>query len=122
MSNPVKRLAKWTAKTVPERVKTVLEELRPNMLANAQATFPALADMESQTRQLLDGEGIALIQYPFYLNFARELWSLQRRGFSGNSLAREVDILIAKWTGRGLSPAILEAIRSQVFTIAPVGP
>ncbi len=122
MSNAINRLAKWTAKTNPERVKSVLDELRPTMLANAQAVFPQLVDMENQTRQVLDGEGISVIQYPYYLCFARELWNLQRRGFSGDSLAREVDILIAKWTGRGLSPAVLGAIRRQVFTIAPVGP
>jgi hypothetical protein len=59
----------------------------------------------------------------FYLNFGREVWSLQQKGISGASLSMECATLIAKRVARGLSLAVFEAIRSDVFNVsAPVGP
>jgi hypothetical protein len=122
MSNLLKRITKWDVKFNPTRIKEVLEQLRPNMLANVQATFPEIVAMETQVKQVLDGEGVATIDYPFYLSFGREMWRLQRAGISGDSLAREAQVLIQKWVGRGLAQPVLEVIRTQVFNIAPVGP
>lgn len=122
MSNLLKRIARWTAKTSPERIKAILEELRSTMVANMQATFPEIVMLEAQVKQVLDGESVATIDYPFYLNFARELWRLQRQGISGDSLMREVSVLMQKWVARGLAQPVLEAIRDQVFTISPPGP
>ncbi|MGQ9707698.1 MAG: hypothetical protein ACUVUR_02335 [bacterium] len=122
MSNLMKRIAKWTVKTSPERIKAILEELRPTMLANMQTSFPELVGIETQVKQVLDGEGVSTIDYPFYLDFGRELWRLQRQGISGDSLAREAQTLIQKWVGRGLAQPVLEVIRTQVFNISPVGP
>ncbi len=122
MSNLMRRIARWTVKTSPERVKATLEELRPTMLANMQAVFPELVMVEAQVKQVLDGKGVPTIQYPFYLSFGRELWRLQRQEISGDSLSREVAVLMTKWVGRGLAQPVLEAIRNQVFTIAAPGP
>ncbi len=122
MSDLMKRITKWTAKTNPERVKSTLEELRTMMINNIQTTFPELVMLEAQVRQVLDGESLSLRDYPFYLAFAREVWSKERNGLSGGSLSREVAVLIQKWVGRGLSQTILERIRNEVFSIAPPGP
>jgi hypothetical protein len=118
-----KRIKKWDIKFNTERVKETLDELRPDMLARVQAVFPGIVSMEDQVKQVLDGDGVSVIQYPFYLSFAREVWRLQRRGMSGESLALEVETLIAKWVARRLSQSVLETIRTQVFNVsAPVGP
>jgi hypothetical protein len=122
MSNLMKRIARWTVKSSPERIKAILEELRPTMLANMQTAFPELVAVETQVKQVLDGEGVSTIDYPFYLAFGRELWRLQRQGISGDSLAREAQVLLQKWVGRGLAQPVLEVIRTQVFNIAPIGP
>jgi hypothetical protein len=117
------RIAKWDAKFNTERIKAVLDELRPNMLANVQAVFPLIESMETQVKQVLDMQGISTSVYANYLAFSREVWRLKRMGVSGDSLAAECATLIAKWVARGLSLAILETIRSQVFDVsAPVGP
>jgi len=51
------------------------------------------------------------------------MWSLQRRGITGEMLAKEAAVLVAKWTARGLTSATLQDIRSDVFDIgAPVAP
>jgi hypothetical protein len=47
------------------------------------------AAMELQVKQVCDGAGVATIQYPFYLCFGQEMWSLTRKDTSGESLCKE---------------------------------
>ena len=62
-----------------------------------------------------------IIQYPFYLCFGRKMWALTRKDISGESLALEAAILITKWTARGLTSAVLQGIRTDVFNVsAPI--
>jgi hypothetical protein len=122
MSNVLKRLAKWSTKTSPERIKAVLEELRNTMTANMQAVLPELVEVETRTKQVLNENSVPTIANPGYLAFARELWSLQRRQFAGDALTREVAVLMQKWSGRGLLLPVLEQIRDQVFTVSTPTP
>jgi hypothetical protein len=122
MTDPTKRIAKWNAKYDTARIKAVLDELRPMMLANVQAVFPQLASMETQVKQVLDGEAVPTPDYPFYLSFGRQVWKLIRNEISGDSLAKEVATLISKWKDRGFSQAVLELIRTQVFNVGAPSP
>ena len=96
MMDPTRRIAKWNAKFDTTRVKATLDDLRPAMLANVTAVFPLITAMELQVKQVCDGAGVPTIQYPFYLNFGREIWALTRKEVSGESLALEAATLIAK--------------------------
>jgi hypothetical protein len=121
--DPTRRIAKWNAKYDTTRIKATLDEMRPTMLQNVTAVFPLITAMELQVKQVCDGSGVSTIQYPFYLNFGRELWALSRKDISGESYAKEAAILITKWTARGLTQAVLQAIRTDVFSVAaPVAP
>jgi len=121
--DPTKRIAKWNVKYNTERIKATLDELRPTMLANVSAVTPMITAMELQVKQVCDGAGVPTIQYPFYLSFGREMWALTRKDISGESLAIEAATLIAKWKARGLTEALLAAIRTDVFNVAaPVAP
>ncbi len=123
MMDPTKRIANWNAKFNTERIKGILDDLRPAMLASVTAVFPMITAMELQVKQTCDASGVPTIQYPFYLNFGREIWALTRKEVSGESLAQEVAVLLAKWTARGLTQAVLQAIRSEVFNVgAPIAP
>ena len=123
MMDPARRIAKWNAKFDTERVKATLDVMRPAMLANVTAVFPMITAMELQVKQVCDGAGVPTIQYPFYLCFGREIWALTRKEVSGESLAQEAAILIAKWVARGLNQAVLQAIRTDVFNVAaPIAP
>ena len=123
MIDPTKRIAKWNVKYNTERIKATLDEMRPTMLANVTAVYPMIAAMELQVKQVCDGAGVPTIQYPFYLNFGREIWALTRKEVSGESLAQEAAVLIAKWVARGLTQAVLQAIRTDVFNVAaPIAP
>jgi len=123
MIDPTKRIAKWNVKFNTERIKATLDEMRPAMLANVQAVYPMITAMELQVKQVCDSAGVPTIQYPFYLNFGRELWALSRKEVSGESLAIEAATLITKWTARGLTQAVLQSIRTDVFNVvAPSAP
>jgi len=121
--DPVRRIAKWDAKYDTATIKTTLDKMRPTMLQNVSAVFPMIASMELQVKQVLDGAGVDTTDYPGYLAFGREIWALTRKDISGESLAKAVAILVTKWTARGYTSAVLQAIRTDVFNVvAPVGP
>ena len=123
MSDVTKRIDNWDTKYNTERIKAVLDEKRPSMLAHVQSVFVSIDQMETQVKQVCDLQGVATIHYPYYLGFGREVWSLQQKGISGESLAVECAVLAAKWVARGLNLAALEAIRTGVFNVsAPAGP
>jgi hypothetical protein len=117
MGDATKRIRKWDAKYDSTRLKNDIDKMRPDMLASVTFVFPLLDAMEQQVKQTLDAKGVSIIQYPFYLNFGREMWHLRRINLSGESLAKEAATLIGKWVSRGLTQAVLEAIRSQVFDV-----
>ncbi|MBM3323148.1 hypothetical protein FJY69_06700 [candidate division WOR-3 bacterium] len=117
--DPGKRIAKWNAKFNTERVKAVLDDLRPAMLANVQAVFPLIAAMELQVKQVLDLAGVSVAQYASYLAFGRELFRITRNEMSGEAAAIEAELLIVKWVARGLTRSVLETTRTGVFNIAP---
>jgi hypothetical protein len=123
-NDPTKRIAKWDTKFDTTRIKATLDAMRPLMLSHVQAQFVSIASMEGQVKQTLDASGVGVITYPFYLDFGRELWHMtHEREMSGESAAKEAAILIAKWVARGLTQAVLQAIRSEVFNIpAPIAP
>ena len=121
--DPTKRIANWDTKYNLERVNAILTEKRPKMLEHISAAIVSLASMEQQVKQVCDGAGVPTISYPFYLCFGREMWSLSNKDISGESLAQEAATLIAKWVARGLTQAVLQAIRTDVFNVAaPIAP
>jgi len=121
-TDSAKRIARWNAKYNTERIKETLDALRPDMYTAVQAVFPLLSSMETQVKQVCDIQGVSIKDYPFYLDFGREVWHLQRIEVSGNALAEEVAVLVAKWVGRGLTQAVLEAIRFGVFNVSAPTP
>ena len=118
MIDPTKRIANWNVGYNTERIKAIVDEKRPAMLASVTAVTPMITGMELQVKQVCDGAGVPTIQYPFYLCFGREMWALSRKDISGESLAIEAATLIAKWVARGLTLAVLQAIRTDVFNVA----
>ena len=123
MIDPTKRIANWDAKFDTTRIKATLDQKRPSMLQSVTAVTPMITAMELQVKQVYDGAGASVIQIPFYLCFGREMWSLTRKELSGEAMAKEAALLIAKWKARGLTEAVLQGIRTDVFNVsAPIGP
>ena len=121
MTDPNQRLTAWQVKTNTGRVKETLDALRPEMLEHYKAAVASLCEMETKTRQTLNAAGVQTIMYVPYLSYARQLYKLSRQqGISGESFALVAKVLLEKWEARGLNPAVLAAIRTQVFdAVAP---
>lgn len=125
------RYAKWSARferdaegKLPQGSTVQMGRIlsKPEVVARIKGSFDDIYAMEGEVRQVLNSAGVSVILYPFYLAFGRQVWKLAQR-ISGESAALEAAVLAAKWTARGLSTAVLETIRTQVFGInAPVGP
>jgi hypothetical protein len=121
VTDPNQRINTWQVKTDTARTKAALDTLRPQMLENYAAAVTRLCEMETRTRQVLNSAGVQTILYVPYLDYARQLYKLSRqRGISGEGFALQAELLLGKWSGRGLDPAVLAAIRTEVFdTTAP---
>ena len=114
------RLSRYENKHNPARVADLLAVKRAEMVRKYGEYARTAAQV---SRALCDGSGVPTIQYPFYLCFGREMWSKLRKEMSGESLAQEAAVLIAKWVARGLTQAVLQAVRSEVFNVpAPIAP
>jgi hypothetical protein len=112
--DPTKRIQNWDAGYDTAAIKAKVDKKRPEMLARVSAVFPQLASVELRVKQVLD----TIIQVPFYMSFGRELWSLSNKDINGETGSQEASVLIAKWTGRGLTQSVLENIRDGIFKIA----
>ena len=75
--------------------------------------------VEVSAKGILAAHGVTTSIYPFYYAFARKLDKLCRNDIWGESLQIETALYLDLWQGRGLSRSVLEAIRTEVFGIAP---
>ena len=117
------RAEAYNSKVSGARLLVDLTALLPHMTTKFAAVTPGLVSMELSVKQVLDGAGVPTIDYPFYLNFGREMYRKGRQQISGESLALFAAVMIAKWTARGLTPAVLQALRTDVFSVAaPIAP
>jgi len=117
--DPSKRTANWDAGYDTSAIKAKVDKKRPDMLTRMASQTAAIVSMEIQVKQTCDAAGVSVITYPFYLDFGRELWhKLHEREMSGESAAMEAATLIAKWVARGLTQAVLQSIRTDVFNVA----
>ena len=124
MSNPAKRIAKYTYGINPDRIKEDLVALKPQMVTNMTERTLRLYQVEELVKGVLASEGaVTSIQLPFYHAFAREVDAKQRVHAGGAQLNSEVALILAKWKARGLADAVLVRVRNEVFSIpAPTIP
>ena len=112
-----RRLANWSAKFDPERVKELLERKHEEMLRHVHEAFVELCDMEMQVRETLNASTVHTVLYVPYLDYARQIWKLTRKkNITGPSFALEAEILLQKWASRGLDAGVLARIRYEVFS------
>jgi hypothetical protein len=116
MTDPNQRVMNWQVKTDTGKVKAILDDLRPNMLKHYEAAVVSLCEMETKARQTLNAAGVHTILYVAYLNYARQIYKLSRQqSISGESFALSAQVLLDKWSARGLDSSVLARIRTEVF-------
>ena len=118
MSDVTRRVSRWKAKFSPDIAAQTTARIFADMTERYEAAMVALSSMEVQTKQVLDASGIDTMYIVFYLDYARQLFRLSHgRSISGPTLAREAQVLLEKWSARGLKPEVLVAIRTDVFSV-----
>ena len=122
-TDPNQRQMNWQIKTDTGRMKETLDTLRPDMLKRFEAAVVSLCEMETKARQTLNAAGVHTIMYVPYVNYTRQLYKLSRQqSISGESFALSAQVLLDKWTARGLHSAVLARIRTEVFDVVAPAP
>lgn len=104
-----------------DRIKEDFTAKKPTMVATVTVIFNELATIEDRVKGVLSGEAVNSIFYPWYHAFSREVWKAQRRFGGGTALVNEVALLVYKWKTRGLTEAVLDKVRNEVFAIPAPG-
>jgi hypothetical protein len=115
----VYRQKKYVAKIDPDVVRSRFVAQKDSMAEQTTAKFTDLASMEGSVKAILEPLGINTIQFPFYLNYGRELYKLTSN-FSGATLSQEAQIKFNKWKARGLTNTVLKSI-AESFGIDTTG-
>jgi hypothetical protein len=121
MSDAIKRLNRYTAGVIPQRIMEDIQREKDSMVAQETQRFGDLYQIEQLVKGVLATEAASAIQSPFFQSFAREVYAKQRTFPGGAQLNGEVALLLAKWKGRGLTESILIKVRDAVFSIPAPG-
>jgi hypothetical protein len=107
--------AKNVAATVALKVASRLGGMKTGFATAVQS----LAPIEIQIQGILNATtpAVPTIQYPFYLNFGRELWALRFKGITGLAATAQAQALSTFYTSKGLTAASLIAIAITCFNI-----
>lgn len=106
MADVSRMVRHWTVKLRARGVCRVT----PQMVANYERAITELVRMEQEVREILNRAGVPGSLRVAYLDFARELFRLKRRGVGGRGFLRAGAALKKKWEMRGLRRETLEEI------------
>jgi len=107
----------YAAKTAPTTVGLKIASRLGGMKTGFEAAITLLVPKMQAIQGILNSLTVSTIQYPFYLNFGRELWALIARGIDGDSLESQAQMLHDKYEMYGLTSAHLIQIADTVFNI-----
>jgi len=112
----IRRMKKLEANYDPDSIRQSLEKQRDGILEQQAVKQAELEKVENLTKLIISEQGVTSALFVSYLNFARQIWKIQNT-FSSETLKIEADIMLYKWTRRGLNEDILKRIRNQIFTL-----
>jgi len=118
MRDDTQRQAKYNAKTVAATVGLKVAAELADMKSAFAAACAAFVAKEIAVQGVLNGEGdVPTIQYPFYINYGREIFGLEQRGITGPTQLAMAVSLTVKYESYGLDAATLRKIALDVFTL-----
>lgn len=107
--HPVFRTRKYEAKMDPTSIAQRFTDLKDSMVEQEEAIFAELAYIEEKAKTVCEAAGIASINIPGYLNFARQCYKYFKK-FSGVTRTNEVTYWFNHWISRGLNATVLSNI------------
>lgn len=118
------RRAKYEAKVDADVVKARVAALKDTMVEQTTSVFVDLAKMENDVKTYLESltgaDAVKVIEIPFYLNCARELWKAKRT-FTGETLKTKAGVIIDKWVSFGLKETTCKGIADLLGVPYPTG-
>jgi hypothetical protein len=117
MLTDAQRIASYLAKTVPATMSLKVASVLGGMKTGFSSATQSLATMEATVQGHLNDADVPTIDYPFYYNFAREIWAKLRLGIDGPTIASVAQSLHDKYESYGLDSANLVMIADAVFNI-----
>jgi hypothetical protein len=112
------RSRKWDKKIDADIVKQRFSALKDVMHEQIKNYFANISHFEDRVKKLLEEKGVSVTQIPFYLAYAREVFSLMFYSFTSETLKNEELAIRSKWVQRGLEDSILQDI-SRLLGIEP---
>lgn len=107
----------YAAKTAPTTVGLKVASRLGGMKTGFESAIDLLVPKLQAIQEILNSLTVPTIQYPFYLNFGREIWAMIYRGIDGDSLEAQAQMLHDKYEAYGLASANLIQIADSVFNI-----
>ena len=117
MKSDAIRIEQYNAKTVSTTVALKVASMLPTMKSSFGPKCISFVTKELLVQGNLIQTGTPTIQYPFYLNFGREIWGLYTRGISGAALIAMATSLLAKYVAFGLDTGLLKLIADDCFSV-----
>jgi hypothetical protein len=112
----LRRMKKLDANFDPDSIRQSLTKQRDSIMEQQAVKQAELEKVENLTKLLISENGVSAALYVSYINFARQIWKIQNT-YSSETLKIEADIMLYKWTRRGLNEDILKRIRNEIFTL-----
>ena len=109
MRHPAFRLRKYEAKMDPDSIKQRFLDQKDSMVEQEEGIFGELVLIETKAKSVCEAAGIASIDIPGYLNFARQCWKYFKK-FSGVTRTNEVTHWFNHWVSRGRNAVVLADI------------
>jgi hypothetical protein len=106
-----RRKQKYSAKIDADVVRSRILAFKSSMVEQMEAKTAELATLESNVKAVLEAQTTTIYSafVPQYLNVGRELYRLSQK-FGGTTFQAEAKLVLDKWKGRGLNPAVLADI------------
>lgn len=115
--------AKTTPATVSLKVASQLSTMKSGFAAGIGGV-DGLVAMEVAIQTILNDQptpAVPTIQYPFYLNFGREIWARKNSGIAAAALKDNAEVYRIKYMSYGCAETILDEIGLTCFGITFTG-
>jgi len=119
VNTAVQRKDAYAAKNVAATVALKVASRLSGMKTGFGTAVQSLVPIEIQIQGILNATtpAVPTIQYPFYLNFGREIWGAKNAGIAGPALTLRAQGLSTFYQAKGYSGAVLIAIALTCFSL-----
>lgn len=112
----------YDAKYLSEVYQATLTAMETQAKADFEGHISQFVLKRDLTVGVLNAAGVSVLFYGHYLAYSAILFRLSQV-LAGEALAVQAAVVLARWVARGLTQAVLETIRVDVYNIgAPAGP